>query len=66
MKTTQFSIDDDTELKQRLYQSGHDAAATFLSTWDFDAYIKAFRSQTPRTRREQITGEMQTRAASGA
>ena len=25
--TTQFSIDDEPELKQRLYQSGHDAAA---------------------------------------
>ena len=36
VKTTQFSIDDDAELKQRLFQSGQDAATTFLSTWDFD------------------------------
>lgn len=63
VKTTQFSIDDDADLKERLYASGHDAAGTFLSTWDFDAYIAAFRSQTPRTRREQVTGEMRSRAA---
>lgn len=58
VKTTQFSIDDDADLKQRLYQSGRDAAATFLSTWDFGAYIKAFRAQAPRTRRAVVTDEM--------
>ncbi len=60
VKTTQFSIDDDADLKQRLFQSGQDAASTFLSTWDFAAYINAFRSQDPRTRRAQVTDEMTT------
>ena len=46
VKTTQFSIDDDADLKQRLYRSGQDAATKFLSTWDFAAYINAFRSQS--------------------
>jgi NTE family protein len=62
VKTTQFSIDDDADLKQRLYQSGHDAVGTFLPTWDFDAYIKAFRSQAPRPRRAVLTDEMTTRS----
>jgi NTE family protein len=62
VKTTQFSIDDDADLKRRLYQSGDDAARTFLSTWDFDAYIKAFRSQPPRTRRALLIDEMKTRS----
>ena len=61
VRTTQFSIDDDADLKQRLYQSGDDAARAFLSTWDFDAYINAFRSQAPRTRRAQVTDEMTSR-----
>jgi hypothetical protein len=26
-----------------LYQSGRDAAAEFLETWDFDGYIEEFR-----------------------
>ncbi len=62
VKTTQFSIDDDADLKRRLYQSGDDAARAFLSTWDFDAYITAFRSQAPRSRRAQVTDEMTTRS----
>ena len=62
VKTTQFSIDDDADLKRRLYQSGHDAVGSFLQTWDFDAYIKAFRSQAPRTRRAVLTDEMTARS----
>ena len=58
VRTTQFSIDDDADLKQRLYQSGQDAAATFLSTWDFAAYIEAFRTQTPAPRRDLVTAEL--------
>jgi NTE family protein len=61
-KTTQSSIDDNSDLKQRLYQSGQDAAAAFLSMWDFGAYINAFRSQAPRPRRALITDAMTSHA----
>jgi NTE family protein len=54
VKTTQFSIDQDPDLKRRLYQSGADAAAEFLKTWDFDAYIKAFRAGDQSTRRQRV------------
>jgi NTE family protein len=56
--TTQFSIDDDAELKHRLYESGQNAAAEFLKTWDFDAYIKAFRTQKQTSRRERVAEAM--------
>ena len=56
--TTQFTIDDEPQLKQRLYQSGRDAAAQFLSTWDFPAYVKAFRTQAPAARRDLVTAEL--------
>jgi NTE family protein len=52
--TTQFSIDGDADLKQRLFQSGADAAAEFLKTWDFTAYIKAFRAQAQTSRRDRV------------
>jgi NTE family protein len=54
VRTTQFDIDSDPELKQRLYQSGREAAAEFLQTWDFDAYVKAFRTGTQPTRRQRV------------
>lgn len=54
VQTTQFSIDDDPDLKERLYESGQDAAAAFLKTWDFDAYIRAFRTAPQPTRRERV------------
>jgi NTE family protein len=52
--TTQFSIDDDADLKQRLFQSGSDAAAEFLKTWDFAAYVKAFRGTAQSSRRARV------------
>jgi NTE family protein len=56
--TTQFSIDDHADLKQRLLDSGRDAAAEFLKTWDFDAYVKTFRAGPQTTRRERIAEAM--------
>jgi NTE family protein len=56
--TTQFSIDDNADLKKRLFQSGSDAAAEFLKTWDFGAYIKAFRMRDQTTRRERVAEAM--------
>jgi NTE family protein len=54
VQTTQFSIDDDQELKQRLFESGRAAAAEFLKTWDFNAYITAFRTGEQPSRRQRV------------
>lgn len=62
VQTTQFSIDDDPQLKRKLYDSGRDAAAEFLKTWDFDAYIKTFRQGDQPTRRERVTAAMKAHA----
>ena len=62
VQTTQFSIDDDPDLKRRLYESGRDAAAEFLKTWDFDAYIKTFRQGDQPTRRERVAATMKAHA----
>ena len=44
--TTEFDITPDRAAA--LYQSGRDAAADFLDRWDFDAYIRAYRSGDAR------------------
>ena len=62
VQTTQFSIDDDSQLKAKLYQSGRDAAAEFLKTWDFNAYIKTFRTGDHPTRRQQVAAAMREHA----
>jgi NTE family protein len=62
VQTTQFSIDDDPQLKQRLYESGRNAAAEFLKTWDFAAYIKTFRQGDQPTRRQRVTAAMNQQA----
>ncbi len=43
---------------QALYASGRAAAAAFLETWDFDAYLAAFRRDRRRSRREEIAEQM--------
>jgi NTE family protein len=63
VQTTQFSIDDDGDLKQALYQSGRNAAADFLKTWNFDEYIKAFRSGEQPSRREATSAVIKERVA---
>jgi NTE family protein len=62
VQTTQFSIDDDPQLKRKLYDSGRDAAAEFLKTWDFNAYIKTFRQGDQPTRRQRVAAAMKERA----
>ena len=62
VQTTQFSIDDDPKLKRKLYDSGRNAAAEFLKTWDFDAYIKTFRQGDQPTRRQRVTAAMKSQA----
>lgn len=51
--TTEFDITP--QRAEALYQSGRDAAAKFLATWDFDAYVAEFRSgREGRGRRETL------------
>jgi NTE family protein len=55
--TTEFAIPP--ERAQALYASGEKAATDFLATWDFDAYVAAFRSGAPQSRRADIAAELQ-------
>lgn len=41
------AVDDNPELHERLYESGYQAAKTFLRDWDFDAYKAKFRACPP-------------------
>jgi NTE family protein len=41
VKTTEFDIDP--EMTAKLFDSGRQAAAAFLDSWDFDAYVREFR-----------------------
>ena len=50
--TTEFGISN--QRKQALYDSGRAAAEKFLSTWDFDAYLAAFRSGTSHSRSDEV------------
>jgi NTE family protein len=54
--TTQFDLPPDRAAE--LYHSGRSAAATFLDTWDFDAYIAEFRSGKEHSRREALVESM--------
>jgi NTE family protein len=55
--TTEFGISD--ERKEVLYQSGRDAAAAFLETWDFEGYIAEFRQGKEHHRRREVAEEVQ-------
>jgi NTE family protein len=55
--TTEFDLTH--ERAQALYHSGRQAAETFLETWDFHAYVKAFRKGKTTTRRSDIAEELQ-------
>ncbi|HMD52455.1 MAG TPA: patatin-like phospholipase family protein [Solirubrobacteraceae bacterium] len=50
--TTDFEIP--AEKARELFQSGRAAAAAFLKTWDFGAYVARYRTATPPTRREDM------------
>ena len=58
--TTEFGIMP--ERKQALYDSGRQAAAAFLRTWSFDAYVAEFRSGKEHSRREEIAAELKAAA----
>jgi NTE family protein len=64
VQAVQFDLPD-ARLSE-LYQSGAKAAESFLETWDFGAYIAAFRRRDPGSRREKVAKEMHAaRAAEG-
>jgi NTE family protein len=57
VRTTDFDLS--RERAQGLYDSGYDAAKAFLGSFDFEAYIAAFRSgDTAPTRRENLAAAM--------
>ncbi|HJU47349.1 MAG TPA: patatin-like phospholipase family protein, partial [Gaiellaceae bacterium] len=56
VSTTDFELT--RERKLALYDAGREAAETFLSTWDFDAYVAEFRSGKTHSRRKALVGEL--------
>ncbi len=54
--TTEFNLGHDRALA--LYDSGRTAAEQFLKTWDFAAYVTAFRKGKTHPRRDDITREL--------
>jgi NTE family protein len=56
--TTEFDI---TRARaEALYDSGREAAETFLETWDFDAYVAAFRAgKAVSRRRDDLVAELE-------
>ncbi len=61
MTTTAFDITYDD--KAALHQSGRDAAARFLETWDFTGYVAAFRRGGADHGRRRTLAERMQRAA---
>ena len=59
--TTEFGLSK--ERAQALYDSGRDAAEKFLATWDFDAYVAAFRSGKTIRRSDEIAAIYRGEAA---
>jgi NTE family protein len=54
--TTAFDLP--LQRKQELYDSGRTAAEEFLETWDFDAYVAAFRTGRQHSRRKALAAAM--------
>lgn len=46
VRATQFQMSP--ELRQQLFQSGEDSARRFLNTWNFEEYVKVFRTTSPK------------------
>ncbi len=62
--TTEFDLSEERALA--LYDSGRAAAAKFLSTWDFDAYIEEFRTGKKHSRRAALVTSMAERSVPAA
>jgi NTE family protein len=61
--TTEFDLSPARALA--LYDSGRAAAAEFLDTWDFDAYIAEFRSGKTHSRRSELVTRMEEAVTAG-
>ncbi|MED4751223.1 patatin-like phospholipase family protein [Brevibacillus choshinensis] len=46
VRATQFQMS--LELRQQLFTSGEDSARCFLNTWNFEDYVKVFRTTSPK------------------
>jgi NTE family protein len=65
VRTTDFDLS--RERARELYDSGYDAAKTFLGSFDFETYIAAFRSGNPApTRRASLAAAMRRAADQGS
>jgi NTE family protein len=58
--TTEFDITK--ERARALYESGREATAKFLETWDFPAYVEQFRRGKEYSRREEVVEELRVAA----
>ncbi|HEX8977622.1 MAG TPA: patatin-like phospholipase family protein [Solirubrobacteraceae bacterium] len=54
VRTTEFDIT--ASRAEALFNSGREAARTFLATWDFEAYVAKFRSGATVSRRASVLG----------
>ena len=54
--TTEFDLS--RVRAEALYESGREAAETFLATWDFAGYVAEFRSGKTHSRREDLAAEL--------
>ncbi len=52
--TTEFDIQ--LEQAEELFNSGRTAGETFLRSWNFDDYIEKYRTGTPPSRRDEVSG----------
>jgi NTE family protein len=59
--TTEFEITP--ERKQAIYDLGRAAAEQFLETWNFDGYLREFRSGKQQSRRKEVAAEIDTAMA---
>jgi NTE family protein len=59
--TTEFDITRERALA--LYESGRKATDEFLKTWDFGAYVAAFRRGPEQTRRQAIVEQLEAQGS---
>jgi NTE family protein len=59
--TTEFDITRERALA--LYESGRKATQDFLQTWDFGAYVAAFRQGKEQTRRSAIVEQLEAQGS---
>lgn len=58
-------FDLERERAEQLLDSGRRAAEEFLASWDFDAYVRAFRTGTPYSRRDELAARMRRMGGEG-